>query len=366
MEKDVYGKCKLAFHRDKLEALLKGEITAPIYVRIKPTNRCNHKCYYCSYAPGSDCVVSETINLRDEIPLGKMLEILDDFKVMGVKAMTYSGGGEPLIYPHIVLAMKKTLENSIDLSIITNGQELNKEKADLLSNSQWVRISSDASNAKTFAEIRRVPESWFYRLSKNIENFAKIKRKDCELGINFVVNEKNAATVFQSAKYFKELGVNHIKITPVYNLDFFGYHKPFKTSVEEQIQRAREELSGDGFTVYDTYEQDFQLSGNNERGYPRCHVMQIIPVIAADSKVYFCHDKTYTKNGCLGSVKDQSFRKLWFSEEAKKIFRDFDPRKGCQHHCTHDQRNLEIGNMIENMDNLDDFKPLSEVHKNFI
>jgi len=39
-----------------------------------------------------------------------MLEILSDFKEMGVKAITFSGGGEPLIYSHIEEVMKKALE----------------------------------------------------------------------------------------------------------------------------------------------------------------------------------------------------------------------------------------------------------------
>ena len=211
---NVYAESKLAFHEEKLNALSQMRVTAPIYVRIKPTNTCNHKCVYCSYVPDNNCPVSELINFKDRIPKQKMLEILDDFKDIGVKAITYSGGGEPLIYPHIAETMKKTLDNGIELSIITNGQELNGEKAEILGESKWVRISASESDAKTFAETRKRPESWFRELIENIENFSRTKNPDCEFGINFVVHEGNFDKIYDSIKHFKELGTDHIKITP--------------------------------------------------------------------------------------------------------------------------------------------------------
>jgi len=41
---------KLFANADKLKAIENGKRTAPLYIRIKPTNLCNHRCYYCSQA----------------------------------------------------------------------------------------------------------------------------------------------------------------------------------------------------------------------------------------------------------------------------------------------------------------------------
>ncbi len=374
MEKDVYNKSKLAFHKNKLESLSTGEVTAPVYIRIKPINRCDHRCFYCSYNPDNKCPVSETIDYNAILPREKMLEILDDFKDMrvsdtkgiGVMAVTYSGGGEPLIYPHISEAMKKTLENRIELSIITNGQKLNGERAEILTQAEWVRISASESDAKTFSETRKRPESWFYELGNNIKNFARIKKPECELGINFVVQDKNADKLYESVKYFKELGVNHIKITPCWFPNFLEYHKDIRKKAEEQIAKARQNFEEDGFTVYDTYKNDFELTGIDKRLYSKCYVMQIIPVIGADSIVYFCHDKTNAKNGILGSIKNKSFKELWFSNKVKEIFKNFNPKKECRHHCTYDRVNLNAIEMLNNLDILDEYKPSDYKHKNFI
>ena len=133
----IYGTSKIFNHPAKLQSFSEGKIAPPIYVRVKPTNVCNHHCYYCAYDSNSPSGVDRTLQLPKE----KAMEILDDFKEMGVKAVTYSGGGEPLVYPHIIEMMKKTLDYGIDLSMITNGQNLNGEKAELLAKAKWIRIS---------------------------------------------------------------------------------------------------------------------------------------------------------------------------------------------------------------------------------
>lgn len=367
-----YGFLKIFRHNAKLQSLLEERVTAPIYSRIKPTNTCNHHCFFCSFNPDHEYILSETIKRDDKIPREKMMEILSDFKDMGVKAIAYSGGGEPLTYPYIEETMKKTLEYDINLAIITNGQKLNGERAELLTQAKWVRISLDATNAEIFSETRKVPEKFFYELVENIENFAQKKNPKCELGINFIVHNKNSDQIYNSVRFLRDLGVNHVKITPMWlEQGFFEYHSQTKDKVLEQISKAREEISSNSFRIYDTYENDFNMSGVCERIYSRCYIMQIVPVIAADSKVYFCHDKAYTTSGVLGSIKNQSFKDLWFSEQVAEKFQNFDPQENCKHYCTNDFKNRLINEVITNPRKLDELlEKNSEIdygqHINFI
>ena len=51
MEKySPYNELKIFRHLNRIGGLLQGERVAPIYVRIKPTNVCNQRCYYCAYS----------------------------------------------------------------------------------------------------------------------------------------------------------------------------------------------------------------------------------------------------------------------------------------------------------------------------
>ena len=361
MEETVYNNSKLAFHKSKLESFIEGNIMAPIYVRVKPTNYCNHHCFYCAYDSWNPIVKEQGRNAQ--LPLAKMMEILSDFKEMGIKAVTYSGGGEPLVYPHIVEALEKTLEYGIELSIITNGQKLKNQRAELLKQAQWVRVSLDSCNAQTFSKTRRVPESWFYDLTNNLKSFAMIKPTSCELGINFVVQENNKDQVYSSIKLFRELGVDHVKITPRHILE--TSKKDFEISkddVTNQIEKARQEFSD--FRIYDSYDNDFNLI--NMRTYTQCYIMQTIPVVGAVGDVYFCHDKAWRGEGVLGSIKNQSFKELWFSSETKIKFKEFNPKKECKHRCTNDSKNIIIGKILNDFNNVDLYIPSTNKHKNFI
>jgi len=231
--------------------------------------------------------------------------------------------------------------------MITNGQKLNGERAELLSQAEWVRISIDACDPETFTKIRKRPGEWFYEISKNLAEFSKIKKRGCELGINFVVHHFNAPTIYDAAKYFKGLGVNHIKFTPRWlQTNFHKYHAPFKQSVIEQISRARE-FEDENFKIYDTYENDFKFAGVKERNYKRCYFMEIVPVIGADCNIYDCHDRAYTLDGKIGSIKNRSFKDVWFSKEVAERFRNFNAIERCKHHCTYDARNVLVKDILK-------------------
>ncbi len=338
MEKATpYSNLKIFAHAHALDDIGAGKRIAPIYIRIKPTNYCNHKCYYCSYAD-SQLGLRDSVKRQDQIPWEKMQEIISDISDMGVKAVTFSGGGEPLVYPHIVETMQKILDSGIDLSIITNGQLLKGDRANVLANAKWVRISFDSADAGTYARIRKLPPEAFGEVCDNVRRFSEIKKEGCELGVNFVINHENAHQVYAMAEMVKELGANHIKYTARVTKDLFQYHEPFKQDAIEQIHRA-EGLNGGGFRVINKYEGDFDSALVFHRCYEKCYVNRIFTVIAADSKVYFCHDKAYVKEGVVGDLKNQSFKDLWFLRETVKRYQEFNPQKECNHHCVYDDRN---------------------------
>jgi molybdenum cofactor biosynthesis enzyme MoaA len=130
-----YSNLKIAWFPQKLESLRDCTVTAPIYVRVKPTNRCNHNCFFCVYN-ASFSNMHDTMSRKDELSKEKLIEILNDFSKIGVKAVTYSGGGEPLMHPNIVEILIITKQYGIDLSIITNGQLLSAERAQELVNAK--------------------------------------------------------------------------------------------------------------------------------------------------------------------------------------------------------------------------------------
>ncbi len=340
-----YSHLKIFHHQDILQNLLKGERCSPLCIRIKPTNHCNHNCSYCHYR--NSYLDLDEYNIQDQIPEQKMMEIVQDLADMGVKAVTFSGGGEPLLYPYIEEVMERLIAEGIELSVITNGSLLEGKKAELLAHAKWVRISIESCNDEQYCKIRGIKSGAFDKLCKNIRKFARIKDKTCELGINVVVNNENYKEIRQIAELMKELGVNHVKYAPVVSNNTWDYHKSFKQQVTDELAKAQADLTDESFRIIDLYTGDFSDSVIFQRQYHRCPVKEFTCVIAADSKVYYCHDKAYLSDGVVCDLKDISFKEGWYSRMVSNKFKQFDAVQHCNQHCVYDSRNQLINSFLD-------------------
>ena len=342
MKHNKYSNLKIFGFPEKIRSFREGRITAPIYVRIKPTNRCSHACHWCVYSDGHtrpkdrpelhlQSHMHETMRERDMMPLPKALELLEDLGDMGTKAVTFSGGGEPLIHPHIEAIMCRALDCELDLSIITNGQSLVAGKAEVLRFAKWVRVSMDYTSAEEMAASRNVPERFFSDVMSNILAFAGMKQPDCDLGVNFIVTRENHLGLCEFASTLKSLGVENIRFSPVYVEGFQEYHAPIREAVEFQLKALRS-ICTDRFTINSSYDLD-SASKIPHRPFTRCLYMQTVPVVGADLNVYACHNTAYSEHGKIGSIAGQRFRDLWFSPEARARFDALNPSISCRHEC---------------------------------
>ncbi|MFH1290404.1 MAG: radical SAM protein, partial [Nanoarchaeota archaeon] len=345
----TYSTVKIFHFPDKVVSLLERRVSAPIYVRVKPTNRCDHDCFYCLYDPKISGVHND-VDARDEIPRGKMMETLGDFGEMGVEAVTYSGGGEPLVYPHIIEAVRKTLDLGIGLSMITNAQNLRGEVAELMARAYWLRVSLDYCDPKMFSEIRRRPERLFNRIVENVSDFARIKREECDLGVNCVVHEKNYEHLPEIAKLCKEMGVGNVRFSPSWKMEYQEWHPPeMRKVVWEKIEEARG-LEDGTFSVGSTYGRYFSgdegEARNKGRSYTRCFWMEVVPSIGADQAVYTCPCGSYEPECRIGSIQNQSFKQMWFSPETERFFRDFNAQATCAEECQNDEKNMLLNAFV--------------------
>lgn len=339
--KNVYSGIKIFHHKDALDLMQQGNIGAPFYIRIKPTNLCNHHCAYCTYGSGNTYQKTDNrdrIDHADLIPREKMMEIIDDIGDMGVKAVTFSGGGEPLTYPYIVDTVRRVKEKNIDLSLISNGQLLNDEIAEQFYDSKWVRISFDSPNAEEYAKLRGISVQSYDKVIDNIADFAKHKMKNCILGINYVISKQNYKRVYEAAQLLKELGVDNIKYAAVIANEKY-YHQTIKDEVIEQIYEAKEKFESDEFQIINNYENDWMDKNFSVQQFPTCYTCRIVTVIAADQKVYLCHTRAYDSNAIVVDIKDKSFREAWYSNETKIRLLSLKPQLECKNFCVYEERN---------------------------
>jgi MoaA/NifB/PqqE/SkfB family radical SAM enzyme len=342
VKQNKYSDYKIFSFPDKIASFRDDIITAPIYVRIKPTNICNHACRFCVYSDGTtrpkdrpdlhlQAGMHTSMNERDVMPRDKALELIEDLATIGTKAVTFSGGGEPLLHKDIVEIMTKTVSSGLDLSIITNGQLLAGERAEVLGNAKWVRISMDYTSAEQMASSRNVPDRSFDSVMQNIKNFSNTKTESCDLGINFIITRYNYEGLVPFAKQLKDAGVSNVRFSPVYVQNFKEYHNTIATRVREQLAECQS-FCDDDFTINTTYDLD-SPSKSSVRPFHRCLYAQAVCVVGADLNIYACHNTAYSNHGRIASMKDQSFSQAWFGEEAKAWHKNFNPGVSCLHEC---------------------------------
>ena len=347
----LYTNSKIFHFHEKLDAMQSGRVTPPIHVRLKPTNRCQHRCGYCCYR-NPDLYLGESMNESDEIPLEKMREIVQDLGRMGVRAVTFSGGGEPLCYAHIDETIRGLTDAGVKVAMLTNGGLLKGETAALLARTAtWVRVSMDAADRDTYARTRNVAPDEFDRVCENIGAFARIADKRCVLGINLIVTRENSDDVLGFLRMARELGADHVKVSnaivstrPEENAEYMSV---FYESVKRQIDDATAELDGDGFAIVDKVHLPLSGAESLLRSYTWCPMSRCLTVIAADQNVYTCQDKAYTRSGLLGSVRDTRFSELWAGAGLQERLRTLDPSRECRHHCVAQAKNLSLLDYFE-------------------
>ena len=338
-----YSSLKIFHYQEKLDSLPQdvSEIKAPIHIRIKPTNVCNHNCWYCAYK-SDNLQLGQDMVERDFIPLDKMMEILSDCKDMGVKAITFSGGGEPFTYRYFTQTIKKLIEYKIPFASLSNGSRLSGEIAKLFAhNATWLRISMDGWDDLSYAKARDVKIGEFSKIIQNMRDFSALKGS-CALGVSFIIDNKNYEHIYEFVELIKDTGVSSIKLSPCVISNEAkandAYHLKIIDEVRKQIAQAKDALEDTNFEIYDAYHL---FDEEVDKKYTWCPYMQILPVIGADLNIYPCQDKAYNLDeGLVGTIQDRSFKEFWFDDKEK--FYKIDPSCHCQHRCVADEKNKMI------------------------
>tara|TARA_R100001460_G_scaffold83037_2_gene123930 strand:- start:190 stop:1398 length:1209 start_codon:yes stop_codon:yes gene_type:complete len=308
---------------DRVVEFIETGNTAPVLIEVDPSNSCNHACSFClsSYIHFDKYKGTEAFS-RALMPRDMLMNLCEDFVKMGVRAVNWTGGGEPTLNRHLKDAISYCGEHGIKMGMFTNGTLLDKQDLfeTLVDNMSWVRISIDTGTSEEYNKIRspKGGANWD-RMVSNVKELIRVnksKNNKIDIGVGYVISPDTYHGVVDFAKFFQDIDVTYCQYKPEIVIREDGGQQRdiefWRDKVQPMLDEANQIL-GDKFQVNGYKLEDLAMDREKfGRNYKKCLGSQISPCIGADGHVYVCTNHRGWKQysyGCL--YDDKSFKDIW-------------------------------------------------------
>jgi wyosine [tRNA(Phe)-imidazoG37] synthetase (radical SAM superfamily) len=337
---------KVIANVDRVIEHLETGYASPVLIEVDPSNACNHACNFClsSYIHFDEHKGTETFS-RALMPREMLMSICEDFVEMGVRAVNWTGGGEPTLNKHLKEAIEYCGQHGIKMGMFTNGTLFDKwDMFDtMVDNMTWVRISVDAGKRKTYNNIRRAKgkQDW----NRMVENLTKLievnnaKGKKIDIGVGYVISPDTYHEIVDFAKFFKDFDLMYCQYKPEIIIREDGGQQRdiefWRDQVQPLLNEAREIL-GNKYQVNGYKLEDLAMDRKKfGRNYKRCLGSQVSPCIGADGHVYVCTNHRGWKQYSYGCLYDgKRFKDIWKDIASREQVMNKIENIECFNNCT--------------------------------
>ena len=372
---------KILSHFSKVKEYLNNKNPDPITIEIDPSNACNHSCPFCisGHLHLSKYKDSEFFNrtMLKEAVFKSMVKNLVKTKI---KAINWTGGGEPTLNPYLGKAIQYIKNNSqIQMGMFTNGSLLEKFNLfdTVVDSLEWIRISIDAGNEDSYNNLRITNSNNNFKVVlENIKKLIEVKKKKNSkivIGIGFVVTKDNYEEILDFSKIFKDINVDYCQFKPEIiqierekisnDLGRVQIESDFWINKVIVSLDAAKKILGKKFECNSYKLEDLIVDGKKYgRNYKQCIGSQFQPCIGADGNVYVCTNHRGHKRYSYGNINEKNFSEIWGNVEKKKEVMDIINNKEkfskCTHLCKPHESNKILWKIKENFENADYVKKI--------
>ena len=338
---------KLLYHMDRVLKWEKGERVAPLLIDIGATKICNIKCKYC-YG------IYQKMDNSMMIPPEKLVQLFHDAPLLGVKALTLTGDGEPTLNPGMWDALMIGKKNGLDIGIATNGVALNEDKIKvILKTAVWCRFNISAGTKETYKDIHGA--DYFNRVVDNIVQMRTWKSKlksNTTIGLQMVLIPECLDDVIPLAEIAVKYGLDYFVIKqfsdPGDDVPCEQFSpEDFRTIATPILQQA-EAMSKNSTKIIVKWNL---LKLMNKRAYDKCIDCPFIFQVSGSSKCYPCGYLFGNDKYCYGDLKHQSLGEIITSEQYWKVVdymaNEHDVHKDCKGCCRHDSTNAWLNKYVD-------------------
>lgn len=367
---------KIAFHKDRVDAWLRGEHVAPITIDMALTQKCSYACTFC-YAGLQQ-------NSSSPVPWEVYENFLDDCVEIGhkpgegVRAISLVSDGESTENPDYYKFICKAKANGIDIASGTNGFKLRKEELPMLVDSlTYLRFNFDAAEPEAYAQVMGTAEKSYHKVVENIREVVRLKKERCSnitIGLQMVLLPEYADQVIPLALLGRELDVDYTVIKHCSDdengrlgVDYDWY----KGDLAESLLKTAEALSTPEYSVQAKWSK---IRTGRDRKYSKCFGPPLMLQMSGTGIVAPCGSFFHKRYGRyhIGDIKEQRLRDIWASDAYLEVMGyiasdKFDPRRECATLCLQDKVNEALFDLVERSIPLPDVMGKSQpMHVNFI
>ena len=341
---DQFSNNKIFFHTDRLCLAREGHITRPIVYELSLSGRCNCRCTYCCC---SNYHGDQSLSKNDIDRLVSQLK-------GSAKAVTITGGGEPLLNPHFSYCVKKMKAQGISVGVITNGLYMSKDIIDtIVRNASFIRISLDTVDPDSYEKLRGIRPD-FNKLKENMKLLAKQKLEDKSailIGAQIVYIDQNIAELEKTIRFVKSTGIDFIQIRPVDNIPGKNLERnySFYQLNQHSLDQLAKKYSDNHFkTIININKFLEYYSGSVTKKYSKCLGANFTASIGHDMNLYFCCAHLGNPHYSLGSIRENELEQLLFSERRRQLIME-----PCFADCQIQCRNHVLNNIMNDLVDMD-------------
>ena len=163
----------------------------------------------------------------------------------------------------------------------------------------------DSSNKTLHQQIHRTANQNFDKRIESIRKIIQLKHNGLVVGVSFVITPENVLDIEESCKFYRNLGVDHIRFTWMYDkTGTVGLTSENIEKIKEQLLQHKKKYEYELFGIL--YEDDrIDLYSKSNDDFSTCYMQRFVWAIAADGKVYPCCIMKYNEKFAIGDTNKQ-------------------------------------------------------------
>lgn len=320
----------LKTHYSRVINIFEGNILPPYEILIHPASICNLSCEWCIGSFVANKNNNDKLLTNNLMKLENMKKIIDGIlkykkigkdyidgldKEFSVQNVSFSGiTGEPFVAKESILyAIDKLSDAGIRVGAFTNGTLIEPEMYDTVLKMNYLLISVDAGNLKTYSKLKcqnKNPKMLDKILNtiSSLSEKKKIINSNTDINVGYVVNEYNFNELYEIAIKLKNSGVHYLRLkTDIASL--MKMSRDQRELAKLEIEKIKKNLVDDYFQIVEIH--DVLDEREKTREHSKCFVHYLIGNISADGNVYPYNYHPKPNGYHLGSAIDKEFGTIW-------------------------------------------------------